>query len=95
MILFGEAKIVFSHCDNITDDLGVFNNFFFSFASQPIETGKRLTYNYIFHGAEINADVTEAMACWDRGEAFDWGVHFAEAILLAVEPIPSTATFIE
>ena len=95
MILVGEAKVVFSKCDNISDDLGKFNDFFFQFAQQPIETVKRVTYNYIHHGGEINADVTEAMACWDRGESFEWGVHFADAIVLAVSPIPSTATYIQ
>ena len=71
------------NCGGIPEDFKALGDFFSIFGN-PSLLAQRISYNLLWYYSEINGDIQEALADWDKGLYFEFGFNIGEALVRAI-----------
>jgi len=87
---WNEIGSAMTTCQGMDEDIAAIEAWAQIF-TEPATLSKTVAKHWLFHGSEIKADLAKEQADWSAGSYFDAGKDTADALTLAVGPIPTAS----
>lgn len=87
---WNEVGSAMTTCQGMDDDIAAIEAWAQIF-TEPATLSKTVAKHWLFHGDEIKADLAKEQADWSAGNYFDAGKDTADALVLAVGPVPTAS----
>ena len=87
---WNEVGSAMTTCKGMDDDIAAIEAWAKIF-TEPATLSKTVAKHWLFHGSEIKADLAKEQADWSTANYFDAGKDTADALVLAVGPVPTAS----